>query len=34
VVSPGTYRWEPATVQSTVGTERITATPPVTITIR
>ena len=34
VVSPGTYRWEPATVQLAVATERITATPPVTITIR
>jgi hypothetical protein len=34
VVSPGTYRWEPATIQSTIGAERLTATPPLTITIR
>ena len=34
VVSPGTYRWEPATVQSSIGGDRVSSTPPVTITIR
>ena len=34
VVTPGTYRWEPATVQSTSGSDRVSSTPPLTITIR
>lgn len=34
VVSPGTYRWESATVQSSVGGDRVSSMPPATITIR
>ena len=33
VVSPGTYRWEPATVRSSVGGDRVTMTPTRTIVI-
>ena len=34
VVSAGTYRWEPATAQSTSGSSRISVTPPLEINIR
>lgn len=34
VVSPGTYSWEPAIVQSTVAAESLALTPATTITIR